>query len=176
MEEQTTTQVQGRVELLRAVMKQSVAMNDLDTIEFEKKYFKYKFKVKAKEWSHIFNVFTKKLMSSLVEIDSSLLDNVYKAFDDSGIKITDKKEERVSLVMLYVKLKSSMLDLEEIENKHLIFPSVILYKFTGDLIVQMEKQFPQLKELHDESGQSIQYLIDYYNEAGRKILHHGEDK
>lgn len=176
MEEQTTTQVQGRVELLRAVMKLSVAMNDLDTIEFQKKYFKYKFKVKAKEWSHIFNVFTQKLMASLVEIDSSLLENVYNSFEDNGIFISDKNQERVSLVMFYVKLKSAMLDLNEIENKHIIFPAVILHKFTGDLIIQMDKQFPQLRDLQDEGGQSINYLIEHYNEAGRKILHHGEDK
>lgn len=176
MEEQTTTQVQGRVELLRAVMKLSVAMNDLDTIEFQKKYFKYKFKVKAKEWMHVFNMFTGRLMNSLVEIDSSLLENVYHAFEDNGIFISDKNQERVSLVMFYVKLKSAMLDLDEIEDKHIIFPSVILHKFTGDLIIQMDKQFPQLKDLQDEGGQSINYLIEHYNEAGRKILHHGEDK
>lgn len=177
MDEQITTQeVQGRVELLRAVMKLSVAMNDLDTIEFEKKYFKYQFKVKAKKWTLALQVFTEKLMKSLVEIDSNLLYNVYNAFEDNGIRISDKKQERIHLVMFYVKIKSAFADLEEIENRLIVFPAEILYKFTKDLITEMEKQFFFLKNLEDETGKNIKDLIKHYNEAGRKILHHGEDR
>jgi hypothetical protein len=113
-------------------------------------------------------------MRSLVDIDSSLLENVYNAFEDNGIMITAKNQNRVALVMFYVKLKSAMQDLEEIEDRTQIFPAPILYKFTSDVLTQIDKQYPDIKEMTDEQGMSINKLIQHYNDAGKKILHYGE--
>ena len=174
MEEEQQQQIAGKIELLRSVMKMSVAINDYDTLEYEKQYFKYDFKRKAKMWMAGFQVFTGNLMRSLVYIDSSLLENVYNAFEDNGIMITAKNQNRVALVMFYVKLKSAMQDLEEIEDRTQIFPAPILYKFTSDVLTQIDKQYPDIKEMTDEQGMSINKLIEHYNDAGKKILHYGE--
>lgn len=124
--------------------------------------------VKVKMWMAGFQVFTGNLMRSLVDIDSSLLEKLYNSFEDNGIMITAKNQNRVALVMFYVKLKSAMQDLEEIEDRTQIFPAPILYKFTSDVLTQMDKQYPDIKNMTDEGGMSINKLIEHYNDAGKK--------
>jgi hypothetical protein len=171
--------LEGKVELLRAVMKMSVAINEYDLLEGDKKYFKFGFKKKAIQWLTTFQYFTQKLMKSLVDIDDNLLQNVYQSFEDNGIKITSaspSKESRNILVMFYIKLYSSINDLEEIEDRAKLFPAPIIYKFAKDVVESIEKQYPDIKNLNDLSGISITELIRHYDELGKKILHSGEIK
>jgi len=55
--------------LLRAVMKISSALNDIDTIALNKKYYKYKFKKLSSQWVDLIMTHTSELMKSLADDD-----------------------------------------------------------------------------------------------------------
>ena len=78
------------VHLLRSVMKISSALNDLDEIIDQKKYYKFKFKKESERWGKYMELHTAQLMNSLVEEDSTLLMEIYNSIEESTNNINNK--------------------------------------------------------------------------------------
>ena len=87
--------------LLRAVMKISSSLNDLDEVIEQKVYYKYGFKIEARRWVAFMEQHTADLMKSLVEEDSNLLMEVYNSIDEAGSKVQMNTPEHTSLLLFY---------------------------------------------------------------------------
>jgi hypothetical protein len=159
------------VNLLRAIMKISSALNNLDNLSTPKnKYLKYNFKRKARDWSIVIEKQTAELMVELFKEDETLLMEIYDAFDRCDTVIVSDDDDRQNLVIFYVKLKSAMWDINQMkEFRHTIYPYVISF-FTNQLLEQIEKQYADIPSLQDSEGKHINQVITYYNEVGEKIM------
>ena len=163
------------VNLLRAVMKLSSALNNLDALSTVKnKYLKYNFKRKAKDWSTVIEKQTAALMIELFKEDETLLMEIYDAFERCDTVCVCDDYDRHNLVIFYAKLKSAMWDIEQMkEYKNTMYPYIISF-FTNDLLAQIEKQYADIPSLRDADGKHIDEVIVYYNEVGEKIMHYGD--
>jgi hypothetical protein len=102
--------------LLRAVMKISSALNNLDNLS-DSKYNRFKFKVDAHKWDGIMAIQLSTIMKSMVEENDSLMIDVLNKINDtdSNIKYEDtseKNEDKKNLILFYSKIKSALNDID----------------------------------------------------------------
>jgi len=162
------------VKLLRAVMKISSALNDYDNIVFQKKYFKYKFKLIGEKWCKSMLLHTDNLMKSLNEEDDELLMEVYTSIDKSTDQVSAGSDEKTSLILFYTKLKSAMNDISEMnENRNTFYPEFI-YRYTNKVVKELENQYNSIIQTKDNEGKGPDTVISYLDDLGKKIMHMGE--
>lgn len=157
--------------LLRAVMKISSSLNDLDEVIEQKTYYKYGFKIEARRWVAFMEQHTADLMKSLVEEDSNLLMEVYNAIDEAGSKVQMNTPEHTSLLLFYVKLKSALHDIETMGDTRNTFYPKFIEVFTKKVTSQIENQYNFIQNTIDSEGNGVDIIIDFYNKLGSKIMH-----
>lgn len=164
------------VRLVRAIIKMSVAINDIDEIEHDGFYFRYQFKKKISAWLVVFQASTHNILSVLQQSNSDLAEQIYKNMEFNGVVIEGSRENKMHLILLYMKLKSAMNDLNEIvpKEKEVNFTEEILKRSTNSVIECMEGQFNFLKRITDANGKDMSFLIEYYDDLGKKIMHLNE--
>jgi hypothetical protein len=163
------------VRLLRAVMKISSALNDYDTIVYEKRYFKYNFKRVSTTWAKAMFIHTAFLMKELAKEDEKLLAEVYTSLDEASKGITAGDESRTALILMYAKLKSALADIDSMEDSRNTFYPMFLHEHTQRVINQANKQYLKLIEIVDKDGNDINHLINFYNDLGVKLMHYSKD-
>lgn len=161
--------------LLRAVMKISSALNNLDNLS-DSKYNRFKFKVDAHKWDGIMAIQLSTIMKSMVEENDSLMIDVLNKINDtdSNIKYEDsseKNEDKKNLILFYSKIKSALNDIDEINelNKVSYYPLVIVYACTP-LLKTIEKQHSFILS-KDKLGIEIKDIIDFYDKDGKSIMY-----
>lgn len=164
------------VTLLRAVIKISSSLNDFDSIVFDSKYYKYKFKVESSKWCRLMLMHTDALMKSLIEEDDKLLVEVYSQIDSSTKNINAGTDEKTSLIVFYSKLKSALWDIEQMEENRNTFYPEFIYHNTKKLVTQIEKQFKSIIDIKDSKGNNTDYIVNYLNELGSAIMYYGKEK
>lgn len=161
--------------LLRAVMKISSALNDIDTIALNKKYYKYKFKKLSSQWVDLIMTHTSELMKSLADDDSDMLMDIYKSMEESCSKIHIENDDKTAIILFYIKLKSSLWDIDQMKTMRNTFYPTFLHQISGEVIDQLNKQYKDILLMTDDDGKGVDYLIDYYNDFGQKIMFYAED-
>lgn len=161
--------------LLRTIMKISSALNDIDAIALNKKYYKYKFKKLSSEWVDSIMTHTSELMKSLADDDSDMLMDIYKSMEESCSKIHIGSDDKTSIILFYVKLKSSLWDIDQMKEMRNTFYPMFLYQISGEVIEQLKKQYNSILLMTDDEGKGVDYLVDYYNDFGQKIMFYAED-
>lgn len=164
------------VRLLRAVMKISSALNDYDTIVYEKKYFKYNFKRVSTTWAKATVIHTAFLMKELAKEDEKLLAEVYTSLDEASKGITAGDDSRTALILMYAKLISAMEDIDSMENSRNTFYPMFLYEHSKRATDESMKQYGKLIEIKDKDGNDVRHLIDFYNDLGVKLMHYNKDE
>jgi hypothetical protein len=158
--------------ILRCVMKISSAFNDLDEIVFQKKYHKFRFKKEVDVWSSLMYMHTNELMKSLVEENEELLIEVYRIIEESTSKVQLKNPEMTSLVLFYCKIKSAIYDIEQMQKERNSFYPKFIELSTNKVIKEIEKQYSFILTLKDYEDRGINYVIDFFNNLGGKIMNY----
>lgn len=157
------------VELLRAVMKVSSALNDLDEIAYRKKYYKFRFKQYAAKWSVFMEMHTKELMKSLLEEDHSLLQEIYNSIEESSMGI-NAGVDKTSLILFYAKVKSAINDIDKMtDNKNSFYP-VFIKTHTEVVIDHLEKQYNDIFNMKDVDGKGVDEVIEFFDKLGETIM------
>lgn len=164
------------VRLLRAVMKISSALNDYDTIVYEKRYFKYNFKRVSTTWAKATVIHTAFLMKELAKEDEKLLAEVYTSLDEASKGITAGDDSRTALILMYAKLISAMEDIDSMEDSRNTFYPMFLYEHSRLATREAMKQYGKLIEIKDKDGNDIRHLINFYNDLGVKLMHYNKDE
>jgi len=164
------------VRLLRAVMKISSALNDYDTIVYEKRYFKYNFKRVSTTWAKATVIHTAFLMKELAKEDEKLLAEVYTSLDEASRGITAGDDSRTALILMYAKLFSAMEDIDSMEESRDTFYPMFLYEHSKRATQEMMKQYGKLIEIKDKDGNDVRHLINFYNDLGVKLMHYNKDE
>jgi glutamate-1-semialdehyde aminotransferase len=169
MEENKKEDVQyDTVKLLRAVMKVSSALNDLDDLIYQGDYYKYRFKNESNKWMVLMEYHTKALMNSLVEEDHTLLQEIYNSLEESSKGINAGK--KTSLILFYAKLKSCLNDLDKMdENKDSFYPRFIRIH-TEKLVNIMEKQHYSIIHTIDADGKDVDYVVKFFDDFTESIM------
>lgn len=158
--------------ILRAIMKISSSLNELDELAYGGKYIKYNLKKEVKKWYNAIEATTAPLMRSLVSENDNLLVDVYTSIEDVNKNLQMSDLNKKNLILFYVKLSSAVSDLSEIkEHSHISF---LIKHYTENLIEAIEKQYRPIIDVVDKDGKSVLDFISFYNEVGKKIMHTGE--
>jgi hypothetical protein len=157
------------VELLRAVMKVSSALNDLDEIVYRKKYYKFRFKQYAAKWSVFMEMHTKELMKSLLEEDHSLLQEIYNSIEESSMGIT-AGEYKTSLILFYAKIKSAINDINKMTDNRNTFYPMFIETHTQVVVDHLEKQYNDIFKMKDVDGKGVEYIVDFFDNLGETIM------
>lgn len=157
------------VELLRAVMKVSSALNDLDEIVYRKKYYKFRFKQYAAKWSVFMEMHTKELMKSLLEEDHSLLQEIYNSIEESSMGIS-AGVDKTSLILFYAKIKSAINDIHKMtENRNTFYP-MFIETHTQVVVDHLEKQYGEIFKMKDVDGKGVDEVIEFFDKLGETIM------
>jgi hypothetical protein len=158
------------VHLLRSVMKISSALNDLDAIVDQKKYYKFRFKKESERWAKYMELHTAQLMHSLVEEDSNLLMEIYNSIEESTNKVVMDTPEKTSLIIFYCKLVSSLHDIEKMQdNRNSFYPRFIEHH-TNNVLKQLTNQYKSILNVVDSEGRPLSFIIDFFDNFGEKIM------
>ena len=163
------------VSLLRAVMKISSALNNLDYLS-ETKYNKYKFKVESMKWDGIMSFQLRAIMKSMIEENDKLMVDVLEKINetDGNIKSTDQSQKNAAkkdLILLYSKIKSAVNDIADIKelNKISYYPSIIVCA-TIPFIESIERQHGFILS-KDKAGIDVNEVIEFYDKEGKNIMY-----
>jgi hypothetical protein len=158
------------VHLLRSVMKISSALNDLDEIIDQKKYYKFKFKKESERWAKYMELHTAQLMNSLVEEDSTLLMEIYNSIEESTSKVQMDTPEKTSLIIFYCKLQSSLHDIDKMQdNRNTFYPKFIEYH-TKSVLKELGKQYNSILKVVDSEGRPLSFIVEFFDNFGEKIM------
>lgn len=160
------------VRLLRAVMKISSALNNLDELSHGKKYVKFQLKKDIEEWYEVVQGTTSTLMKSLVVENEGLFIDIYNSLDELDQRVQMKNEQKRELIIFYVKLKSSMNDLNKIETHS--WMDAIIRHYTSVVVDRIENMYRAIIGVTDVNGVSVSDFVSFYDETGDKIMHTGE--
>ena len=160
--------------LIRCVMKISSAFEDADQVIDEKVYYKYMFKKRLDEWMHAMYIHTGELLKSLTKDSDKITVDVYNGLSDVTAKV-QAGGYKTALLILYVKIKSAMNDLEKIDpvNANKFYVSVIKF-YTNRVIKQIEKQHKFVTMIVDADGKDVNFLIDFFDNFGSMIMKNDE--
>jgi hypothetical protein len=159
------------VSLLRAVMKISSALNNLDNLS-ESKYNKFKFKVESLKWDGIMAFQLSTIMKSMVEENDKLMVDVLTKINETDDNIKyDYYSDKKNLILFYSKVKSALNDISDIKelNKVSYYPSIIVYA-TIPLLKIIEKQHNFILS-KDKLGIEIKDIVDFYDKEGKSIMY-----
>ncbi len=160
------------VKLLRAVMKVSSSLNDLDDLIYQGDYFKYQFKREASKWMILMEYHTKTLMNSLVEEDHTLLQEIYNSLEESSQGVSAGK--KTSLILFYAKLKSCLNDLDKMEDNRDAFYPRFIRVHTEKVVKEMEKQHYSIIHTIDADGKDVNHIIKFFDEFTETIMTYSE--
>lgn len=164
------------VKMIRCVLKISSAFNDLDSIIYEKKYFKYNFKKEARKWLEVMESHTKSMMDGMSDENPEILDDLYKSFEESLLKVQLDKEHKEPLIRFYVKLKSCMNDIESMEEGKERLAPIIVKIMTEPVVYWIEKQYSSILSIEDKKGNNVNKLIEFLDNFGQSIAYLEDDE
>ena len=159
------------VKMIRCVLKISSAFNDLDTIMYEKKYFKFNFKKESVKWLEVMESHTKSMMDGMSTENPEILDELYKSFEESLLKVQLDKEEKEPLIRFYVKLKSCLNDIESMDEGKKRLAPIIVKIMTEPVVYWLEKQYKPILSIVDKNGRNVHELIDFLDNFGESIAY-----
>lgn len=157
------------VNLLRAVMKISSALNDLDEIVYRKKYYKFRFKQYSAKWAVFMEMHTKELMKSLLEEDHILLQEIYNSIEESSEGVSAGKD-KTSLILFYAKLKSAMNDIHKMTKERNSFFPMFIETHTQVVIKHLTDQYSSIINMKDVEEKSVDDIIEFFDKLGETIM------
>lgn len=159
------------VKMIRCVLKISSAFNDLDEIIYNKKYFKFNFKKESRKWLEVMESHTKSMMDGMSDENPEILDDLYKSFEESLLKVQLDKEEKEPLIRFYVKLKSCLNDIESMDEGKQRLAPIIITIMTEPVVYWIEKQYQSILSIVDKNGSDVHKLIDFLDNFGQSIAY-----
>jgi hypothetical protein len=160
------------ISLLRAVMKISSALNNLDALNHDKKYIKFELKLVVNDWYNAISLTTHTLMKSLAADNEVLFLEIYNSLDELDNRIEMDNQKKRELIIFYIKLKSSMNDLNKVVNSN--WMDYIIRMHTSIVVNKIEDMYKPIINITDANGVSIDDFVRFYDETGDKIMHTGE--
>jgi hypothetical protein len=160
------------VSLLRAVMKISSALNNLDSLQHDKKYIKFDLKKEINDWHIAVQGTTDTLMKSLVQENDGLFMEIYNSLDELDSRIHMSNEKKRELIIFYIKLKSALNDLSKMESKN--WMDHIIRHYTKVVVSRIELMYKPIINIVDNDGVSVLDFVKFYDETGDKIMHTGD--
>lgn len=164
------------VKMIRCVLKISSAFNDLDEIMYNKKYFKFNFKKESRKWLEVMESHTKSMMNGMSDENPEILDDLYKSFEESLLKVQLDKEEKEPLIRFYVKLKSCLNDIESMDEGKQRLAPIIIKIMTEPVVYRIEKQYQSILSIVDKNGSDVYKLIDFLDNFGQSIAYLENDE
>ena len=166
------------VKMIRCVLKISSAFNDLDTIMYDKKYFKFNFKKESMKWLEVMESHTKSMMDGMSDENPEILGDLYKSFEESLLKVQLDKEHKEPIIRLYIKLKSCLNDIESMDEGRERISPIIVRIMTEPVVYWLEKQYQPILSIVDKNNKTVDDLIRFLDTFGESVafVENGDNK
>lgn len=164
------------VKMIRCVLKISSAFNDLDEIMYNKTYYKFQFKKESRKWLEVMESHTKSMMDGMADENAEILDDLYKSFEESLLKVQLDKEEKEPLIRFYIKLKSCLNDIESMEEGKKRLAPIIIKLMTEPVVYWIEKQYGKIIDVVDKNGMYVYELVDFLDNFGESVAYLENDE
>ena len=160
------------INLVRATIKVSSALNNLKELVFFKKYIRFGLKKETDAWRLMVSTHMQPLMDGIIDQEDKLIASIYSSFDsvDDSILTDEENLDKRQLILFYAKLISAINDLSYMSSSDLNIYPIIINDFTAKVIKQIDKQYPFVKNIKDENESTINDLIAYIDKCGFNIL------
>jgi hypothetical protein len=152
--------------LLRALVKLSSALYDIDELK-EEKQFKYQLKKDLVEYQDWLEDYIKEPVMSLTKADDVLLLDLINLFCsyDQSVYVKDVFNTRINLLL--AKCHSSINDLSNLDKKH--------SKYVNDLIIKTNNlvdkgYFKQYLDYKDPNGKTFTDIVKFMDDEGKSII------
>lgn len=170
MEKETKELNQDTVHLLRALIKCSSAISNADDI-IDSSVYKGNLKHLLPGWLIKYENHTKETMAMLTHSDHELLPVMIKHIEDLNDDVFIYNEERTNLFLFLVKIKSALIDLENIgistvRDNTFMQP---LYVMLERMISCIEGQYHYLKKIDVEGRNAYELTIGIINDMGKHL-------
>jgi len=157
---------QDNVRFIRAVVKISSALYDIDVMKKSKK-FKYSMKIDVSKWHEWSEDYIKEPMNVFGNTDVNALMDLIELFDDYSNKIFIKSEFNTRLNLFLAKIESAKWDLIQLADENRARMRVLINNI-DDLI--NKGYFKSYKNYVDPYGKGYTDIVDSMNRLGETII------
>jgi len=154
------------IKFIRAVVKISSALYDIDEMKKSKK-FKYSMKVDVNKWHEWSEDYIREPMNVFGKTDVNALMDLINLFDDYNNKIFIKDEFNTSLNLFLAKIESAMWDLNQLADANRARMQVLISNIE-DLV--NKGYFKSYKNYIDPYGKGYVDIVDSMNRLGETII------
>lgn len=154
--------------IVRGIVKMSSSLNEADDV-MHGRYYKFDFKRKFRDWLEVFEATSKNFVTEFMVDNADALQDAYVQFLNFTKDINIKDADRTGLILLYCKLKSAHNDLSEAGTEGGMMIGIVK-QLTADVLVSIEKQYADIFSIRDVDNNSIQVIIDQYDELGKTMF------
>ena len=154
------------IKFIRAVVKISSALYDIDEMQKSKKY-KYSMKIDVNKWHEWSEDYIKEPMHIFAKTDAVALMDLIEIFDDYHNKIFIKDEFNTRLNLFLAKIESARWDLIQLGDENRSRMSLLIENIK-DLI--NKGYFKSYKNYVDPFGKGYIDIVDSMNKLGETII------
>jgi len=157
---------EDNVKFIRALVKISSALYDIDEMKKSKK-FKYALKKDVSEWHEWSEEYIKEPMSVFGDTDANALMTLIQIFDDYSHKIHIKDEFNTRLNLFLAKITSARWDLIQLEVDNKSRMSLLIKNIE---ILTSKGYFKSYTDYIDPYGKGFTDIVDSMNKVGNTII------
>ena len=157
---------QDNIRFIRAVVKISSALYDIDEMQKSKKY-KYSMKIDVNKWHEWSEDYIKEPMNVFGNTDVNALMDLIEIFDDYSNKIFIKSEFNTRLNLFLAKIESARWDLIQLGADNKTRMGVLITNIE-DLI--NKGYFKSYKNYVDPYGKGYTDIVESMNKVGETII------
>jgi len=154
------------IKFIRAVVKISSALYDIDEMQKSKKY-KYSMKIDVNKWHLWSEEYIKEPMNIFANTDADALMDLIDLFDDYHNKIFIKDDFNTRLNLFLAKIESARWDLIQLSDDNKSRMGVLITNIE-DLI--NKGYFKSYKNYVDPYGKGYTDIVDSMNKVGETII------
>jgi IS1 family transposase len=155
--------------LVRALVKLSSALYDIDELKLDKRY-KFNLKKELNIWHEWSEEYIKTPISSFGNVDSETLMTLINIFNDfdKSIFVIDDFTTRINLFL--AKTESALQDLENFESSNSIYTKYINVLKTEIKNILSKNYFNKYIKYVDPEGNTYKSIVESLNNVSNKII------
>lgn len=154
------------IKFIRAVVKISSALYDIDEMKKSKQY-KYAMKLDVNEWHEWSEEYIKQPMHIFAKTDPEALMDLIDLFDEYNTKIFIKNEFNTSLNLFLAKIESAMWDLNQLSEDNRLRIKLLIDNIENLI---NKGYFKSYKNYIDPYNKGYIDIVDSMNKLGETII------
>ena len=162
------------IAIVRMCIKMSDCLNEYDDLEYlksikENKRYRHEIRHAINDWGKEIDLFSSKFLIPFTQSDEKTCVELTTYFRDLSDSIKFRTEEETSILLIYAKCASILIDISPMEYTDQDIQRVV--KKTYAVLHTIENKWMQGIQLVTSEGYDMKQVIIGFNQLGRKIMY-----